>query len=111
MRKMKKFLMSTLLMVGLIVIPTMTFNAAGQINGEAKLSNITLSAGSITFSENTADYSVTVPYATSTIEVTGTLKDSTSYTVEGNGTKSLNEGPNTIVLTVNNSDSSEVSTY
>jgi len=111
MKKMKKFLMSTLLMVGLIVIPTMTFNAAGQINGEAKLSNITLSAGSITFSENTADYSVTVPYATSTIEVTGTLKDSTSYTVEGNGTKSLNEGPNTIVLTVKNSDSSEVSTY
>jgi len=30
MKKMKKFLMSTLLMVGLIVIPTMTFNAAGQ---------------------------------------------------------------------------------
>jgi hypothetical protein len=71
------------------------------------LSNLTVSAGTLSpeFSPETYEYSVNVPYSTSSITLTATKAD-TQATVTGAGAKSLNPGANEYVIMVMTKDGS-----
>jgi len=74
-------------------------------SSNANLSNLTVNPGTLTpaFSPTTTNYTVNVPYAVSSITITGTAAE-TSATVVGNGTKPLNVGSNTFTITVTAQD-------
>jgi uncharacterized protein YjdB len=105
---------------GIAVITVTTTNGAKTAtcnvtvkSNNANLSAITLSAGTLspTFNASTTSYSVTVPYETTAISVTGTPAHQ-SATVSGNVTnKALNVGANTISLVVTAEDGDTDKTY
>lgn len=73
---------------------TVTVNA---LSGNADLSNLTVSLGSMTFAAATKDYTVTVPHGTASIEVTPTVADS-GATVTVHGGTTTSGSPRTITL-------------
>ena len=79
---------------------TITVKEVTPKSDDNTLSNLTVSAGTLSpaFSPSVTSYTVTVPNEVSSITVTGT-KNHNKASVSGNGTKSLNVGLNTIVIT------------
>ena len=63
------------------------------------LASLAISPGSINFSPNNTNYSVTVGANTTSVNVTGSVADSKA-TVTGLGTRGLNYGNNSIAVTV-----------
>jgi hypothetical protein len=82
-------------------------------NTDATLSDLEISAGTLSpgFASGIDEYTVSVPYATSSITLTATTTDENA-TVEGDGTKSLNVGNgNVFPITVTAEDESTEKTY
>jgi hypothetical protein len=78
---------------------------------DATLSNLTVSAGSLSFDANTTSYTVNVTNNVTSISVTGTANHN-SATVSGNvSAKSLNVGSNEIKITVTAEDEVTTKTY
>lgn len=111
MRKLKMFLMSALLMIGLVSIPTLN----AEVVGNSKLESLTVSAGTLSpefKDDGTADFTVEVENNVEKISITATA--GTGLTVEGGNVvdAQLEAGKSTpFTITVKNADDSEVSTY
>lgn len=95
-------------------IYTVTVSKSGtQLSNDATLSNLTVSAGTLTpaFDSQTTNYTVTVPYSVSSIDVTGTANHAGAL-VTGNVTDlALNTGNNPVIISVTAEDGQTMENY
>ena len=90
---------------------TVTVNRA-QNNTVATLSNLSVSAGTLSpmFNSTTYSYTVNVPYSTATITLTATTTDPNAA-IAGTGLKNLNVGNNLFTITVTATDGITTQNY
>ncbi|MFD2170017.1 cadherin-like beta sandwich domain-containing protein [Tumebacillus lipolyticus] len=76
---------------------TYTLKVKRKLSSDANLSNLTLTPGSLSFNQGTTNYTVEVPYGTSTVTVTPTMQDTTA-TMTVNGTGKANSEATSVTL-------------
>jgi hypothetical protein len=84
----------------------------GDPNTDATLSDLSVSAGTLdpVFDSGTEEYTVSVPYATSSITLTAETTDENA-TVDGDGEQDLDVGENPFEITVTAEDGTTEKTY
>lgn len=87
---------------------TINVNRADNRSTNNNLTSLTLSAGSITFSKDTLDYNVSVPFETAILEIVAVPEDPLSTVVINNPELVIGDNVATIVVT---SENGSVKTY